>query len=82
MSPISSNRYAEAIFAIGFIKKVTGEKRQGGGIHDNASVEGDKHDQMNGKNCEHCVDFNDLAEFCNKNKNSATWCSILRSAEK
>ena len=30
VSPISSNRYAEAIFAIGIIKKVTGEKRQGG----------------------------------------------------
>ena len=29
MSPISSNRYAEAIFAIGIIKNVTGEKRQG-----------------------------------------------------
>ena len=33
VSPIPSNRYAEAIFAIGIIKKVTGEKRQGGGIH-------------------------------------------------
>ena len=31
--PIPSNRYAEGIFAIGIIKKVTGEKRQGGGIH-------------------------------------------------
>ena len=31
MSPIPSNRYDEAIFAIGIIKKVTGEKRQGGG---------------------------------------------------
>ena len=31
--PIPSNRYDEAIFAIGIIKKVTGEKRQGGGIH-------------------------------------------------
>ena len=29
MSPIPSNRYDEAIFAIGIIKKVTGEKRQG-----------------------------------------------------
>ena len=33
VSPIPSNRYAEAIFAIGIIKKVTGEKRQGGGTH-------------------------------------------------
>ena len=33
MSPIPSNRYYEAIFAIGIIKKVTGEKCQGGGIH-------------------------------------------------
>jgi hypothetical protein len=33
VSPIPSNRYDEAIFAIGIIKKVTGEKRQGGGIH-------------------------------------------------
>ena len=30
VSPISSNRYAEAIFVIGIIKKVTGEKHQGG----------------------------------------------------
>ena len=29
MSPIPSNRYDEAIFAIGIVKKVTGEKRQG-----------------------------------------------------
>ena len=33
MSPIPSNRYHEAIFAVGIIKKVTGEKRQGGGTH-------------------------------------------------
>ena len=33
MSPIPSNRYDEAISAIGIIKKVTEEKRQGGGIH-------------------------------------------------
>ena len=32
MSPIPSNRYDEAIFAVGIIKKVTGEKRQGGGV--------------------------------------------------
>ena len=31
MSPIPSIRYDEAIFAVGIIKKVTGEKRQGGG---------------------------------------------------
>ena len=31
VSPIPSNRYYEAIFAVGIIKKVTGEKRQGGG---------------------------------------------------
>ena len=30
MSPIPSIRYHEAIFAVGIIKKVTGEKRQGG----------------------------------------------------
>ena len=30
---IPSNRYDEAIFAVGIIKKVTGEKRQGGGTH-------------------------------------------------
>ena len=29
VSPISDNRYAEAIFAIGIIKKVTEEKRRG-----------------------------------------------------
>ena len=29
MSPFPSNRYDEAIFAIGIIKNVTGEKRQG-----------------------------------------------------
>ena len=29
MSSIPNNRYDEAIFAIGIIKKVTGEKRQG-----------------------------------------------------
>ena len=41
VSPISSNRYAEAIFAIGIIKKVTGEKRQGaGGIHPPLGVRG------------------------------------------
>ena len=33
VSPIPSNRYDEAIFAIGIIKKVTGEKRHGGGTH-------------------------------------------------
>ena len=33
VSSIPSNRYDEAIFAIGIIKKVTGEKRQGGGTH-------------------------------------------------
>ena len=33
VSPIPSNRYYEAIFAVGIIKKVTGEKRQGGGTH-------------------------------------------------
>ena len=33
VSPIPSNRYYEAIFAIEIIKKVTGEKRQGGGTH-------------------------------------------------
>ena len=32
VSPIPSNRYAEAIFAIGIIKKVTGEKHYGGGV--------------------------------------------------
>ena len=31
MSPIPSNRYDEAIFAIGIVKKVIVEKRQGGG---------------------------------------------------
>ena len=29
VSPIPSNRYYETIFAVGIIKKVTGEKRQG-----------------------------------------------------
>ena len=33
VSPIPSNRYDEAISAVGIIKKVTGEKRQGGGTH-------------------------------------------------
>ena len=33
MSPIPSNRYAEAIFAIGIIKKVTGGKTLGGCIN-------------------------------------------------
>ena len=33
VSPIPSIRYDEAIFAVGIIKKVTGEKRQGGGTH-------------------------------------------------
>ena len=31
VSPIASNRYDEVIFEIGIIKKVSGEKRQGGG---------------------------------------------------
>ena len=33
VSLIPSIRYDEAIFAVGIIKKVTGEKRQGGGTH-------------------------------------------------
>ena len=40
VSPIPSNRYDEAIFVIGIIKNVTGEKRQGGGIHHPWSSEG------------------------------------------